>query len=164
MSTVAIVDAIPFTKVFQNEFIFSLLASPIVLSSRFALPPYCFRTCKYINFFHHANNPYDIIPCNNPYAIKLNLDYPHAYPIIPWLRIIPYYPHANLYPIIPMQIYTLLSPCKSIPYYPHANLYPIIPMQIYTLLSPCKSIPYYPHGMITPPFPVLPIFTTLIWN
>ena len=33
-------------------------------------------------------------------------------------------------------------------------------MQIYTLLSPCKSIPYYPHGMITPPFPVLPIFTT----
>ena len=61
-----------------------------------------------------------------------------------------------------MQIYTLLSPCKSMPYYPHANLYPIIPMQIYTLLSPCKSIPYYPHGMITPPFPVLPIFTTYI--
>ena len=61
-------------------------------------------------------------------AMKLNLDYPHAYPIIPWLRIIPYYPHANLYHIIPMQIYTLLSPCKSIPYYPHANLYPIIPM------------------------------------
>ena len=136
MSTVAIVDAIPFTKVFQNEFIFSLLASPIVWSSRFTLPPYCFRTCKYINFFHHANNPYDIIPCNNPYAIKLNLDYPHAYPIIPWLMIIPYYPHANLYPIIPMQIYALLSPCKS--------------------------IPYYPHGMITPPFPVLPIFTTII--
>ena len=59
-----------------------------------------------------------------------------------------------------MQLYTILSPCNYIPYYPHANLYPIISMQIYTLLSPCKSIPYYPHGMITPPFPVLPIFTT----
>ena len=50
-----------------------------------------------------------------------------------------------------MQLYTILSPCKSIPYYPHANLYPIIPMQIYTLLSPWHD---------NPPFPVLPIFTT----
>ena len=54
-----------------------------------------------------------------------------------------------------MQIYTLLSLCKSIPYYPHANLYPIIPMQIYTLLSPWHD---------NPPFPVLPIFTTQIFS
>ena len=40
-----------------------------------------------------------------------------------------------------MQIYALLSPWKSIPYYPHANLYPIIPMQISTLLSPWHDNP-----------------------
>ena len=40
-----------------------------------------------------------------------------------------------------MQLYTILSPCKSIPYYPHANLYPIIPMQIYNLLSPWHDNP-----------------------
>ena len=68
------------------------------------------------------------------------------YTLLSPCKSIPYYPHANIYHIIPMKIYTLLSPCKSIPYYPHANLYPIIPMQIYTILSPCKSIPYYPHA------------------
>ena len=45
-----------------------------------------------------------------------------------------------------MQIYTLLSPCKSLPYYPHANLYPIIPMQIYTLLSPWHDNPPFPSA------------------
>ena len=45
-----------------------------------------------------------------------------------------------------MQLYTILSPCKSIPYYPHANLYPIIPMQIYTLLSPWHDNPPFPSA------------------
>ena len=37
MSTVAIVDEIPFPKIFQNVFGFSLHASPFVLSSRYAV-------------------------------------------------------------------------------------------------------------------------------
>ena len=40
-----------------------------------------------------------------------------------------------------MQLYTILSACNYIPYCPHANLYPIIPMQIYTLLSPWHDNP-----------------------
>ena len=48
----------------------------------------------------------------------------------------------HLYTILSrMQLYTILSPCQSIHYYPHANLYPIIPMQIYTLLSPWHDNP-----------------------
>ena len=45
-----------------------------------------------------------------------------------------------------MQLYTHSSPFKSIPYYPHANLYPIIPMQIYTLLSPWHDNPPFPSA------------------
>ena len=68
------------------------------------------------------------------------------YTLLSPCKSIPYYPHANLYPIIPMQIYTLLTPCKSILYYPHVNLYPIIPMQISTLLSPWHDNPPFPSA------------------
>ena len=44
----------------------------------------------------------------------------HVYPIIPWLRIIPFCPHVNLYFIIIHGFCTLLSPWHDNPLFPSA--------------------------------------------
>ena len=61
------------------------------------------------------------------------------------VKILPYYPQARLYPIFPIQIFTLLP--QLLPYYtlgktitcdPHAILDPTILFPIFTLLPTCR--------------------------
>ena len=61
-----------------------------------------------------------------------------------------------IYHINRMQLYTILSACNYISYYHQANLYPFIPMQIYTLLTSRHDKPLFPSAPYIYYLPYLP--------